>query len=1161
MNMREVCDINSTSGILGSLGALLVVLDRYALFSDSGAVGVVGSGQVIHLVDVRCGSLKSIGRRVLDSIGWVGEGEFHVTFKLSASVCDELIEIRLDGDVLYISSNLENFATDWNFSGFLSNLSFAVRECHHICLADELEVVSPEQESFLLREFNGSGEYGVNGNGRLEAAFEERAALEPNATAVVCGDRVFTYEEIDARANDLKNLIGCIDREGGVAIFIDRNELFIISVLAVLKAGRSYVPIDIVTPLNRFQRIVDASQVSCVISDESVIDLDIDRSVLLYRNGDIRCNFRTDQMVSSSIVKSDIAYTIFTSGSTGEPKGVVLRHDTVLRTIQWVIDYFPLSHSDYFLQVASFAFDLSVFDIFASLSIGATLHIATRSQLACPRTIAGLLYERATVWNSAPASALAIVSEFRDVVCQRPVNLMLSGDVVSPSLVSCFLDTFKSSIMLSLGGATEASIWSNYYRVDERDRYSRRIPYGQPMDHARYYILDSKRRLVPFGATGELYIAGECLAVGYLCDAETASRFIDDPFVASGGKMYRTGDLVRFNSSGLIDILGRVDHQVKIRGNRVELHEISVVAERLVGVNSAICLAVGGDNHKSLILFYTGDENAKIKDHLSNEFSGYMIPSRVLRISSMPTTSNGKIDRKRLIKYYESYIGSTFNGGVKGDVDEGLDLLMRSLTQLVGFPVTDLTTSFSVLDIDSLSRIRLVQMMNDGGFSVNVGDLNEGKIENIKIKPLQILESKGSSKRFGLANSPNHRWYFKRTVDLDSWVYTKGYVFEGLPLKFELVQSILYDVVMRYDALRYTYRKNSNGDWVFIVGDASEFNILEFVRVNRCHDRGVIESVQRKISLRDQAFCFVLVVDDVGAQELVLCFHHLVIDGISMEILEREISRSVAAAHKVDFYAARSCSQPELGSFWERHDQWLRSSVGATNAHFWEYLNQIDIDSFWFGRDKALNTMRSQKEQAVTLDFDLLENNARAFGVTKPAVILFGLSQAVQATFGIESVLYEIVCHGREESIFGPKICSAVGFFNQFVPVYVDASRFSCDESYLGVVNDRLTSTLNHSMSFAIFDDVYLDRAEIAVNYIALGAFESRLPNVRQYTYPEPCGGDRERVHAISLQVVEREDGVCLTAYYSENVFHVSQVNSLLFVIKCEIETMLNVYV
>ncbi|HEY0602922.1 MAG TPA: amino acid adenylation domain-containing protein [Herpetosiphonaceae bacterium] len=454
--------------------------------------------------------------------------------------------------------------------------------------------------------------------------FERQVLRQPDAPAALFGDTRLSYRELNQQANQIAHQLLAlgVGRGSMVAIVMERSLEMIPALLGVLKAGATYVPLEVSFPRPRVQWILSTLGVRCVLTQsaytptidallpelpalEHVVLFDTSHRIPLraahtWTQEDLQDQPEANPEVAVSA--DDLAYVIFTSGSTGTPKGVMVRHQPVINLIEWITRSFDINPSDRVLFVTSLCFDLSVYDVFGLLAAGGSIRIASERELRDPdRLVQILRTEPITFWDSAPAALQQLTPLFpKTPIAQGEHHLrlvFLSGDWIPVTLPDLVRTTFAGANVISLGGATEATVWSNYYPIGAVERQWLSIPYGRPIQNARYYVLDRYLNPCPIGVPGELHIGDECLALGYAQEPIlTATKFIPDPFshpegTRPGARLYKTGDQARFWADGTIEFLGRIDHQVKIRGFRIELGEIETVLREHPGVREAIVVA------------------------------------------------------------------------------------------------------------------------------------------------------------------------------------------------------------------------------------------------------------------------------------------------------------------------------------------------------------------------------------------------------------------------------------------------------------------------------------------------------------------------------------------------------------------------------------------
>ena len=444
----------------------------------------------------------------------------------------------------------------------------------------------------------GSGS-SSSANDTLDTLVDAGCRLNGAATAIAWPGGSMTYDELSQRADELAAALQeqVPSEPAVIAVGARKGWEQVVGVIGVLRAGHAYVPIDPDLPASRIDRLVELSEARAVVTPESPAARAAWRLPVVAVARDVpAANRRPVRRPASA---SALAYVIFTSGSTGEPKGVMINHAGAVNTIRDIVERFDVTAFDRVLGVSSLSFDLSVFDIFGTLSAGATLVLPAASHSSDAAALAALIRETGvTVWNSVPALMQLLTSYCTDNVTTDVSSLrlvMLSGDWIPTWLPDCVRGVAPDARVISLGGATEASIWSVLYEIGEVDPGWTSIPYGTAMRNQSLIVLDKDQRPCPAGQAGDLYIGGAGLSLGYLGRPDlTAQSFVTD--AGTGQRLYRTGDRARQGSDGVFEFLGREDTQVKIGGFRVELGEIEAVLARHEEVREVAVVAPAGQD-------------------------------------------------------------------------------------------------------------------------------------------------------------------------------------------------------------------------------------------------------------------------------------------------------------------------------------------------------------------------------------------------------------------------------------------------------------------------------------------------------------------------------------------------------------------------------------
>ncbi|WP_207309469.1 non-ribosomal peptide synthetase [Streptomyces kasugaensis] len=492
----------------------------------------------------------------------------------------------------------------------------------------------------------------------LHELFDRRARETPEAPAVVSPDRRLSYGTLRRAAQRLAGRLQARGLRPGelVAVLMDRGWEQVAGTLAVLYAGGAYLPVDPELPAERVAHLLERAEARLALVGP-------DRPAAPELPGDVECLVVDRaacgeggpdwQPVSRS--GTDLAYVIYTSGSTGTPKGVMIDHRGAVNTLLDINERFAVGPADRVLALSALHFDLSVYDIFGTLAAGAAVVTVAPEPARDPAHWLELLRaHEVSVWNSVPA-LLGMLVEYAEGGHPLPPSLrlaMLSGDWIPLTLPGRLRGLLPAVRIDSLGGATEASIWSIHHPIGEVDPAWHSIPYGKPLSHQRCHVLDEALRPRPTWVPGQLYIGGTGLARGYWRDeAATAAGFVRHP--ATGERLYRTGDLGRLLPDGTIEFLGREDSQVKVHGYRVELGEIEATLETHPAVESAVLRLLGAAQGDKRLAAYvvTGEaeaDGAALARYLSRKLPAYMVPASFTFLDALPLSANGKVDRGRL---------------------------------------------------------------------------------------------------------------------------------------------------------------------------------------------------------------------------------------------------------------------------------------------------------------------------------------------------------------------------------------------------------------------------------------------------------------------------------------------------------------------------------
>ena len=560
----------------------------------------------------------------------------------------------------------------------------------------------------------------------LHSGFFQRAIEQPENIALIDADGTkVTYQELAKQALS----IGALLKEKGVvagqliAVSIRPSVEQIAAVLGILSVGGVYVPVNPIQPFERQKLIYDNAEVKFILAESVTIQTLPPLKNSVYLGVENALSYHPLSAIET-VSNSELAYVIYTSGTTGKPKGVEITHQAAMNTIEDIIYKYDVTQSDCICALSSLEFDLSVFDIFGVLSVGASMVIVKEDDKKEAATWLKLIQQyQVTIWDSVPAllDMLLVANEEKEEHLSSLRLALISGDVIHPDLPKRLKCKNRKCQFVALGGATEAAIWSNFFNVDEVDDAWQSVPYGYPLTNQKFRIVDAENRDCPEWVKGEIWIGGKGLAKGYLNNQSlTKDKFV----MNSGERWYRTGDCGRYLANGVIEILGRIDNQVKIMGHRIELGEIELVMEDNPLIERAIAFTDDERNKIYAAVICSGPgETLKKRDldaYLSPKLPRYMRPEIVSIVQSFPLNSNGKVDRKSLIEIVKRQEGQQVGADEEKVVSPVENQVAKIWSEVLAVdkPLGSFD-NFFLLGGNSITATRMIEMVRQQ-FSVDI---------------------------------------------------------------------------------------------------------------------------------------------------------------------------------------------------------------------------------------------------------------------------------------------------------------------------------------------------------------------------------------------------------------------------------------------------------
>lgn len=559
----------------------------------------------------------------------------------------------------------------------------------------------------------------------MHLLFEQQAAASPDAIALIHGDMELRYADLNRQADAVASHLHHLGAGPGsrVCILMKRSLEMVVALLGVHKAGCTYVPVHTSFPLDRVKFILQDADVKVLITNAGTELPEVDGLHVLHLNPDGDWSQATERRPELPIHPEDLAYIIYTSGSTGTPKGVMVYHSSLVNFL-WSMRECPgISAADRLLAVTSISFDIAALELYLPLLVGATVVIASEDMTTHPQSLREALDRfQVSMMQATPAMWQLLLET--DWVGKPGFKALCGGDALSRSLADRILERVDS--LWNMYGPTETTIWS---AVSEVHRDGSPITIGRGIANTQLYVLDSYMQPLPHRVVGELHIGGEGLASGYLnLPGLTADRFIPDRFSDSpGARLYKTGDRARYLPDDTIEVLGRMDDQLKINGNRLELGEISAVLKAHPSVNDAVVIArteTSGD--KRLIAYFvsrssTPPEAAELREHVRKKLPPYMIPAFFIPIPSLPLNASGKVDRKSLPLPED--VRPTLRYAPPQTEQE--KILVEIWQNVLGVEQVGVHDNFFDLGGASIQSLQIIAKANMYGFNIRVEDIFE----------------------------------------------------------------------------------------------------------------------------------------------------------------------------------------------------------------------------------------------------------------------------------------------------------------------------------------------------------------------------------------------------------------------------------------------------
>ena len=834
----------------------------------------------------------------------------------------------------------------------------------------------------------------------------------PNSVQIKFEDTALTYQELDAKSNQLARYLieKGVTSSSFVPLCVDRSIEMLVSILGILKTGASYVPIDPSFPPNRIAFILSDVNAKILLTQNRYSNLLLEsenpvEQFCLDSQNDLLTSYSSSAL-NTKIASDQLAYVIYTSGTTGKPKGVKNNHGALLNRLYWMKEELNITREDTLLQKTPYTFDVSVWELLLPLLTGCKLIIAKPDGHKDPIYLENLIeQEQVDIMHFVPSMLRVFLEDVNAEKCKSLRSVICSGEALPYAVVNNFIDKLSGVLLYNYYGPTEAAIDVTSIELTSQDLSNELITIGRPVANTEILILSESLELLPKGATGEICIGGVQLAEGYLNRPDlTSSKFIEHPFRLED-KLYLTGDLGRWLPDGTIEYVGRKDHQVKIRGNRVELGEIETVLDQQEGVDQSVVVArKGGDDSMHLVAYLVSSveiDSSELESILLSKLPEYMVPRLYITLEEMPLNKNGKVDRKALPNPDETahklkeYVAPESQTELK---------LVEIWEDVIGAEKIGLLDNFFDLGGHSLKAISLIgKYYKQFNKKVSIKEIFANPVLN---QHIALLESSDEEKYIEIPNIEEQESYALSNSQTRLWLTSQ---FEEGSRAYNVTNAIVLDedidlacfqkavnaVVERHEILRTVFKLNENDEvrqYILSVEDLKfEIDYKDYRNENDP------ESAMADFILLDSTKPFDLEngpllranLIQISNKQFVFYYnmHHIISDRWSLDVLANDVTQFYEG-----YTSDLSFEIPPLRIQYKDYASWQINSLDKIHEEYWlsQFEGDLPVLNLPLQKRRPQTKTHNGKSIGVHISADVTQK-LRAFTKDKGGSLFTGL--------------------------------------------------------------------------------------------------------------------------------------------------------------------------
>lgn len=972
---------------------------------------------------------------------------------------------------------------------------------------ENYELLAQEDRNKIVHDWNNT-HISYPKDETLPGLFEKQVQRYSNRPAFVFYDKSYTYKELNAKSNQVAHYLisECnVKSEEKIILILERTEWMILSILGVLKSGAAYIPIDPSIPEERLKYILDNTEAKFIITNSSLsdklIDYHVECPVLKIEEVDLDSRLLTNP--KTELKSNNLAYIIFTSGTTGNPKGVMIEHSSAVNLALSQGKLFGLAPSDDVkngLWFANYTFDAHVSEVFTALGNGHSLFFINGAE----RT--DILALQAYIQKySVDVATLPPVLLSKETFLPLK-TLVVAGDVTNAEVMRLYSD--NNVTLINAYGPTEATVCATLHYYKEGDLNTN---IGGSIGNAKTYVLDSDLKILPIGMIGELYIGGVGVARGYCNNTELTSKsFLKNPYQSEfdilnneNARIYKTGDLVRLLPDGNIEYIGRNDHQVKIRGYRIELGEIENRLIEVAGISKVAVIArSNASGNKYIAAYYVSDQEldrAMLEKHLAQYLPDYMLPATYTHMDAFPSTTNGKLDVRRLpapdFTSTESYVAPRTDLEIR---------VCQIFADVLGLDVSKvgIDDDFLHLGGDSISSIQLINKLRQFfDIRISVKDIFKYKtvkslssfIEDENKKGKKQIRTEQGVLKDSLNFLPIQKWFFDSIdenifVDYNQW--NQSFVLNVPQLDKDILNKSLNLLQEYHDAFHLAYSKSEEQNSFYTQyyqhpQKTIEVEYLDASSINSESLDKIFDEWQKGFDIFGGKLFHIGYIDGFsdGRAKIHFAFHHLVVDAVSWRIIKNDLERIYLYLEENKTSISEPIDSKEiLGEKGSSYRQWASDifdyNESREQAHWLQIIDKVSPYNNTLNERRGTIWNQSQSNIGENIVSNLVGDINSVYNTQVNDLLLASLSSSLREFTGADVNYVTLEGHGREEIFSDLDINNTMGWFTTMYPIQLQSS-------------DRLEKTLVYTK------DEYRKIPYSGISYGALmGYNNAELPRI-----------------------------------------------------------------